>query len=226
MKIFIKAAAHSHADTRQWFYPNGEALKVDAHSQWKLYTGGKAKINRKNLIEVNVAVAEEYGKPPENGLVPWWDTPATRIAPTRIEMFGFAGIMSSYLNGNGNAYRVLPDNDGVDLNVWIPGVKHYYVQTPTVRKYRLVHQTAKQALMDTNWDRTNLGVGEEVAFGFFPVGQPFSFSPEVQTSPTWTTTAGGLTAGLPPIGQRGGKMARGILITTQKNSLRRATRPT
>ena len=139
---------HSHADTRQWFYPNGEALKVDAHSQWKLFTGGKASINRKNLIQVNVAVATEYGKPPDSPFW-WWDTPTTPIAPTRIEMFGWAGIGSSYLDSSGNAYRVLPDNDGVDLNVWIPGVKHYYVQTPTVQKYKLVHQTMNQEANST-----------------------------------------------------------------------------
>ena len=98
----------------------------------------------------------------------WWDTPTTPIAPTRIEMFGWAGIGSSYLDSSGNAYRALPDNDGVDLNVWIPGVKHYYVQTPTVQKYKLVHQTVNPALTDTNRGRLNLGVGEEVWLGFFP----------------------------------------------------------
>ena len=90
-------------------------------------------------------------------------------------------------------------NAAVDLNVWIPGVKHYYVQTPTVQKYKLVHQTVNPALTDTNRDRLNLGVGEEVWLGFFP--EYWSFSPAVPVNPTWTTTAGGLMAGLPPSGQ-------------------------
>ena len=175
---------HSYADTRRWYYPNGVALNVDARSQWKLYTGGKAKINRKNLIEVNVAGAEEYGKPPGNGSTWWWGTPTTSIALTRIEMFGFAGIGSSHLDSSGNAYRVLPDNAAVDLNVWIPGVKHYYVALPTAQKFKLVHETVNQALTDTNKDRTNLGVGEEVILGFKPEG--------VTTSVTWKTSAGGM----------------------------------
>ena len=55
----------------------------------------------------------------------------------------------------------------LNLNPRIPGVNHYDA-TPTVTKHRLVNETVYPALTDTNLARLNLGVGEEVQFGFTP----------------------------------------------------------
>ncbi len=67
-------------------------------------------------------------------------------------------------HGNSDTYRVLPDNAALNLDLRIPGVKHYNVNPmPTVTKHKLVHETLNQALTDTNWERMNLGVGEDVA---------------------------------------------------------------
>jgi hypothetical protein len=84
-----------------------------------------------------------------------------------------------------NVAKVLPDNSVLNLNVQIPGVNHYSA-TPTVTKYKLVHETVNPALTDTNLARLNLGVGEEVRFGFTPA---FAWPP-VQ----WSASAGGLSS--------------------------------
>ena len=80
---------------------------------------------------------------------------------------------------------MLPDGAALNLNLRIPGVKHYNVNPmPTVTKHKLVHETVHPALTDTNLARLNLGVGEEVKFGFTP---PFSWTVD------WSASGGGLS---------------------------------
>jgi hypothetical protein len=73
----------------------------------------------------------------------------------------------------------------LNLNLRIPGVAHYNA-TPTATKFKLAHETVNPALTDTNRARLNLGVGEEVRFGFTPA---FAWPP-VQ----WSASAGGLSS--------------------------------
>jgi hypothetical protein len=83
----------------------------------------------------------------------------TNVNPVRIEVLGW-WLWGYELSGGGDLYKVLPDNAALDLKLRILNAKHYSA-TPSVTKYTLVHQTLHQALTDTNWERTNLGVGED-----------------------------------------------------------------
>jgi hypothetical protein len=174
-----------------WTEPHSvDSESVTARTVTKLYTGGKAVVGRKSLAKIHVD-ATEYGKPPGNGqgwwMIPgwWYATPSTSINPTDIEVLGWGALFGQYLDSSGNDYGVLPDGAELNLNLRIPGVAHYSA-TPTVTKYKLVHETVNPALTDTNLARLNLGVGEEVRFGFTPA---FAWPP-VQ----WSASAGGLSS--------------------------------
>jgi hypothetical protein len=175
---------HYYADVNyHWDLGGGTTYdaKVNARTQMKLMTGGKAGVNRKNLFTIHVD-ATEYGKPPlDYGDYIWWDTQLTTISPASIKVLGWwlFGDSLDY----GNLYKVLPDNAALDLNLRIPGVKHYNA-VPTVVKHKLVHETINPALTDANLHRTTLGVGEEVKFGF---------TPAVTWTINWTASNGGLS---------------------------------
>ena len=98
-----------------------------------LFTGGKALLKRKSLFRINVT-AYQYGEPPAT---PWLDTPATQLDPilARMKVLGW-WIFRKQLDGSGDVYVALSDNSQKDLNLNIPGVKHYRAEA-TVQKIRL-----------------------------------------------------------------------------------------
>jgi hypothetical protein len=155
--------------------------KVDAsaRTELKLYTGGKAGVGRKSLIHI-AAHAEEYGKPPAGG---WLHMPSTAVDATKINVLGW-WLFGRYLDSNGDLYRVLSDNEELNLNLRIPGVKHYNAEAQATR-HQLVHETAQPALTATNRARTKLGVGEVVNFWFDPT-IPNLVWPDI----LWSATAG------------------------------------
>src|SRR5665213_2413081 len=77
---------HYYANNVHYHYDLGgggtEDLAVTARTWMKLYTGGKAGVNRQNLFCIN-AGATEYGRPPmdyEPPFYPWWSTPSWDVA--------------------------------------------------------------------------------------------------------------------------------------------------
>ncbi len=146
--------------------------------------GVKARLDRKNLLvlsasarrplwtgaKLNLLTGElwtEWELPPQMG--PW-----TNIDPRQITIAGKA------LDTNGTAYFAWPDGVTRDVTPRT-GYDYYTFAQPSVGKYTLVHRTLCQALTDTNWDRTTLGVGEYV----FLSGMP--------ENTTWEASGGGLS---------------------------------
>ena len=133
---------HYYADKVHWHWnlDGGatEHITVKAKTKMTLLTGGKAGVNRKNLILINAGAVQYFEPPldydPEN--YPWWDVPSATVDPTTIKVLGW-WIFGHHTDSRGNLYRVLPDNAAMDLNLRIPGVKHYSAD-PTVAKYPLV----------------------------------------------------------------------------------------
>lgn len=100
---------------------------VRARTQLKLFTGGKGRIGRQDLLCIN-AWAETYGKPPRpNPGMPWLDTPSTPVPPQQIQIRGKA------LGNDGKLWLVLPDNFNTDLNLIAPG--RHYGAWASVEKY-------------------------------------------------------------------------------------------
>jgi hypothetical protein len=112
-----------------------DEVGVCARTRQKLFTGGKAIVNRQNLLHIN-AWAQQYGKPP---LAPWQGTPADFIDPAKIQMLGHS-LAGRQADGSGDLYLVMPDNAALDLNLSIPGVKHYNATVTSVQKHKLFVQ--------------------------------------------------------------------------------------
>ena len=93
-------------------------------------------------------------------------------------------------HGNSDTYRVLPDGAAQDLKLRIFEARHYSA-TPTVEKYQLMHKTYQPALTDTNRDRLNLSVGEQVNCYFTNTLHPGTV---LVTNALWSASAGGFDA--------------------------------
>lgn len=92
-------------------------VSVTAATEQKLYTGGKAKVSRKNLFCLTAnAETESYGAPLE---YPWLHTPATPVAAASIEING------QPVDSDKRLYTVLPDNASPVVTVTVKGAKHY-----------------------------------------------------------------------------------------------------
>jgi hypothetical protein len=97
-----------------------QKAQVSSRTSMHLYTGGKAGIKRKSLIHIK-AHAHEYSRPPDG---PWLHTPTTNIPPNKIKVFGW-WLFGRHIDPWGDLYIVLPDDAEKDLNLRIPGFKHY-----------------------------------------------------------------------------------------------------
>jgi hypothetical protein len=149
----------------------------------KLFTGGKSGVKRKSLIHIT-AGAEKNGDPYE---YPWGYTPTTPVDATKIKVLGW-WLFGRSLDNHGDLFIVLPDNTERDLNLRVPGVKHYDAEATAV-KHKMIHQTTYPALTNPDLNRTTIGVGEEVAF---------YFDPSLPINGDWTASAGGLDANVAP----------------------------
>jgi hypothetical protein len=105
-----------------WDYPDGvkEEVGVNARTEMKLFTGGKSGVKRKSLIHIT-ANALANGEP---YAYPWTGTPTTPVDATKIKVLGW-WLFGRHLDNNGDLFIVLPDNTERDLNLRVPGVKHY-----------------------------------------------------------------------------------------------------
>lgn len=128
---------------------------VRARTQLKLFTGGKGRIGRQDLLCIN-AWAETYGKPPRpNPGMPWLDTPSTPVPPQQIQIRGKA------LGNDGKLWFVLPDNFNTNLNLIAPG--RHYGAWAYAEKYR-AYITANGVPLDPNNVVITNCAGEKVVF--------------------------------------------------------------
>jgi len=156
---------HYYANNVHWAWDkdgNHEDLTVDARMRMQLLTGGKAGSGKLNLFCIS-AWAQEYGAPAETSQ--WQGTQQWNIDSTRIM------VMGKYLNTNGNAYVVLPDNSAPDLDLEIPGVRHYNAAAG-VQKYHshfevFVHQPWPNYPNDI-FDPDAVPLGYPIVNGFDP----------------------------------------------------------
>lgn len=173
-------AKHVHVPWRDSSLGGTVKADVNGGTAMKLYTGGKAGIKRKSLIHIT-GKADQYGEPPGD---PWMHTPVSSVEATKIQVLGWWLFGRQNLDPNGDLYVALPDNAVKDLNLRVPGVKHYGAWASATR-HKLVHETLHPALTDTNLARTKLGVGEQVTFWFDPT-IPNLVWPDI----LWDTTMG------------------------------------
>jgi hypothetical protein len=164
-----------------------------AQTKLKLQPGGLAVPHRMNLFQIS---GEAQGILDKRAVPPYTHTTMQVIPPQNMQM----GKLGK-LGADGNLWVALPDG-GTPIDVTPHVAKPFYIFGATEQKYRLVHQTLHQALTATNWDRTKVGVGEEVYVGFEP---PVPSSPQVlnwfcwdgglQTNVSWTDAINGASAG-------------------------------
>jgi hypothetical protein len=110
--------------------PSTADVAVCARTRQRLFTGGKSSVGRQNLIHLN-AWAEQYGQPI---LGPWQHTPYQLVDTRKIQMLGHS-LGTPNPDGTGDLYLVLPDNASKELNLRIPGVKHYNAVVRSVTKH-------------------------------------------------------------------------------------------
>jgi hypothetical protein len=126
---------HYFADSLHYVthYADGSStdVRVKARTRQKLFTGGKAGAKFKSLIRIT-GRAVQYSKPPG---VPWKNTPKDLVVPTRIKVLGW-WLFRRSLDADGDLYINMSDNTEKDLNLTIPGVKHYNAEV-SVQKVRL-----------------------------------------------------------------------------------------
>jgi hypothetical protein len=102
-------------------------LTAHAVTVVKLYTGGKAKVNRQNLFSIS-AWAQEYIQAPEH----WWWDPTLSLTPLPLVDNSKLTVAGKQVGSDGNVWMVLSDNSEQDITVTAHGVQHYNAwATPT-----------------------------------------------------------------------------------------------
>jgi len=142
-------------------------VSVSAVIQVKVFTGGKAQVNRKNLFGIHASDVVEYLQPPLDygtGL-PWWNTPGKAIDLTSLIMAG------KHPGADGYVWKVLADNSEEDITVKAPGKKHFNAES-TVGKYK-PYLTANGIRLDPD---------KIVSVAEFCVGQKIIFKLEFDPS--------------------------------------------
>jgi hypothetical protein len=145
---------HYYADNVDWTYgwPDGShaEIKVGAHTQLKLFTGGMAGVGRQNLIELQCG-ATAYGQPPGGS---WEDTPQTNVPYSSLWALG------KNVGEDGNLWVVEPDGAALDLNLTAKGYPHYDAGA-SAAKYKLTITANGNDLSITN---PEFCVGQKVTF--------------------------------------------------------------
>jgi len=134
-------------------------LNVNARTQMKLLTGGKAQVNRKNLFEID-AGATEILRPPLDyePAYPWWDVPAKAVDNATLLVAGKS------VGADGKLWLVLPDNSDADITVIAPGKKHYDANS-SAQKYKLtLIASTNSTPIDLSTNVPEFCVGEKISF--------------------------------------------------------------
>ena len=159
-------------------------IAVTARTTMQLFTGGKALIQRRNLIQLQCG-AEAYGTAlPSDQWGPvfaeWAGVPKTPIAAARLRALG------QWVGADGNLWLALPDNEALTLNLAAPAQHYNAWATPTKCKLNIVANGNPLAA-----DHVRTGA-------YFCVGQKVNFqaifSPDISgslnnSSPIWIYTA-------------------------------------
>ena len=172
-----------HCDWFQLYQGGGSTeWEVDAKTELKLYTGGKAKVIRRNLFCIQCSGTEYKGLP--------WIPYGKDIPKDQLRAMG------KQVGADGKVWKVLDDNDEQLVGLVAPGKKHYYAEASPA-KYYLV---SRCRCSRQNLARTDVGVGEVVDIYFSSTGSDKILTPPPVVLPlpatapiNWTTTAGNLS---------------------------------
>jgi hypothetical protein len=121
-------------------------VAVEARTEMNLFTGGKAQINRRNLIQLQCG-AEAYGNLSpyaslDRTLAPWVDVDILPVDLSRLRALG------QWVGSDGNLWLMLPDNAALTLNLAAPA-KHYDAWATPV-KYKMTVTANDNDLSVTN----------------------------------------------------------------------------
>ena len=172
--------AHN-CNSRLW---TSMTITEEAHTKVKLFTGGKAKVGRQNLFQLQ-GYGTAYGNPQN---LFWYPTPATTIPPQTLAVGGLGS-----LGKDGNLWLVLPDNTNVDITITAPKQNKHFDAWASPTKYHLV---SRCSCPRQNFARTDVGVGEIVGLYFSQDGSDKTYAPVpsvLSASIAWKTTGGGLS---------------------------------
>jgi len=157
-----------------WGTTGPQRVRVTANTYVKLYTGGKAKINRQNLFCITADTADEYYEPagPNYG----WPNLASRgIAKTQLRVCG------KQVGADGKLWVALPDNSEQDITVIAKGKKHYNASA-SPQKYKLAVQA--DVVLDPDVVNETNCVGQNINFSlYWEPGRPPIVS---SNNPEWT----------------------------------------
>ena len=103
-------------------------ISEEAHTKVKLFTGGKSKVGRQNLFQLQ-AFGTAYGNPQN---LFWNPTPASTIPPQTLAVGGLGAPGS-----DGNLWVVLPDNTNVDITIAAPKQNKHFDAWANPTKYKL-----------------------------------------------------------------------------------------
>jgi len=158
---FPSPTSWDNASWYGWSHEEGEETYTrKADTVWHVQTGGKAIPGRKNLWQFTGSAWEVLDK----RAVPRFGGASMREITNKTQI-----VLKDLgaLKADGNLWLTLPDDVDKDITPCVAG-NDFFTFSVGGQKYKLVHETFHQALTDTNWDRTSLGVGEEVYVGFEP----------------------------------------------------------
>ena len=151
-------------------------MAVDARTEMKLLTGGKALINRQNLICLQCG-AGEYAQPSIYDAVP--DFPWANVTILPIDSSKLRALWKK-VGRDGNLWVVLPDNAALDLKLSAPA-RHYDASARPL-KYKMT--VAANDGNGHNYDDLSVTNPE------FCVGQYVTFGPQWDRDPNGDDTIG------------------------------------
>ena len=148
---------------RHWSNADGTStdVRVNSKTEMKLYVGGKFGLKKKCLVHI-IASAAQYGDPVQPS---WMETPVSGIDAPKIKVLG-RELFGRPLDPWGHLYVALPMNAEKDLNLRVPGVKHYNA-VAYAERFELKIKTGDMTLEPS----------AVVPGANFIVGQPIDFSP-------------------------------------------------
>ena len=157
------SVTHYFANNVQWNFVNSEGrqvhMEVDARTTTKLFTGGKAQINRRNLIQLQCD-GTEYGRPSVGvGIYPypWAYLQRTPLDKSRMRALG------QWVGADGNLWVSLPDNAAMDLKLCAQA-RHYYAWAKPIKYPVTIWASSSTTNCDISTNTPEFCVGQRVTF--------------------------------------------------------------
>jgi hypothetical protein len=148
-----------------------ETRTLGGESTVELYTGGRSKSEKRNLIVVSMNVAEH----------PYDFSFGQAVDPSKIKLAGLGTLGS-----DGRVFKALPDGETMDITPSVASAYYCdFIDWPGVSRHEFISTCASYVPADRK--RTTLGVGELVSVGFdtYPLLS-------TRDCPTFETTGGSL----------------------------------